>query len=235
MEQGFKNILVSDCLKICYNETMLLNVLLLLTAYLLGSIPSGLWIGQAFFKINIREHGSGNTGTTNTFRILGPKAGTIVFIIDFLKGTLAALLPLIFHAQGISPVVFGLVAVLGHTFPIFAQFKGGKAVATSAGMLLGVAPAFCLSLVIIFVTSLYLTSMVSFSSVLGAALAILGALLFPALGIILPSYDWLFTVIIVFLGSFVIIRHKENIQRILKKEENLVPFGLNLTKQKKRV
>ncbi|NQN49316.1 glycerol-3-phosphate 1-O-acyltransferase PlsY [Streptococcus suis] len=214
---------------------MLLNVLLLLTAYLLGSIPSGLWIGQAFFKINIREHGSGNTGTTNTFRILGPKAGTIVFLIDFFKGTLATLLPILLHAQGISPIVFGLVAVLGHTFPIFAQFKGGKAVATSAGMLLGVAPAFCLYLVIIFVTSLYLTSMVSFSSVLGAALAILGALLFPAMGIILPSYDWLFTIIIVFLGLFVIVRHKENIQRILKKEENLVPFGLNLTKQKKRV
>lgn len=222
-------------MKICYNENMLVNLILLFIAYLLGSIPSGLWIGQTFFNINIRKHGSGNTGTTNTFRILGPKAGTIVFVIDFLKGTLAALLPIIFHAQGISPVVFGLMAVLGHTFPIFAQFKGGKAVATSAGMLLGVAPAFCLYLVIIFVTSLYLTSMVSFSSVLGAALAILGALLFPAIGIILPSYDWLFTVIIVFLGIFVIIRHKENIQRILKKEENLVPFGLNLTKQKKRV
>lgn len=220
-------------MKICYNENMLVNLILLFIAYLLGSIPSGLWIGQTFFNINIREHGSGNTGTTNTFRILGPKAGTIVFVIDFLKGTLAALLPIIFHAQGISPVVFGLVAVLGHTFPIFAQFKGGKAVATSAGMLLGIAPAFCLYLVIIFVTSLYLTSMVSFSSVLAAALAILGALLFPATGIILLRYDWLFTVIIVFLGSFVIIRHKENIQRILKKEENLVPFGLNLTKQKK--
>lgn len=222
-------------MKICYNENMLVNLILLFIAYLLGSIPSGLWIGQTFFNINIREHGSGNTGTTNTFRILGPKAGTIVFVIDFLKGTLAALLPLIFHAQGISPIIFGLMAVLGHTFPIFAQFKGGKAVATSAGMLLGVAPAFCLYLVIIFVTSLYLTSMVSFSSVLAAALAILGALLFPAIGIILPSYDWLFTIIIVFLGLFVIIRHKENIQRILKKEENLVPFGLNLTKQKKRV
>lgn len=221
-------------MKICYNENMLVNLILLFIAYLLGSIPSGLWIGQTFFNINIREHGSGNTGTTNTFRILGPKAGTIVFVIDFLKGTLAALLPLIFHAQGISPIVFGLMAVLGHTFPIFAQFKGGKAVATSAGMLLGVAPAFCLYLVLIFASSLYLTSMVSFSSVLAAALAILGALLFPVLGIILPSYDWLFTVIIVFLGSFVIVRHKENIQRILKKEENLVPFGLNLTKQKKR-
>lgn len=222
-------------MKICYNENMLVNLILLFIAYLLGSIPSGLWIGQTFFNINIREHGSGNTGTTNTFRILGPKAGTIVFVIDFLKGTLAALLPIIFHAQDISPVVFGLVAVLGHTFPIFAQFKGGKAVATSAGMLLGIAPAFCLYLVIIFVTSLYLTSMVSFSSVLAAALAILGALLFPTTGIILLSYDWLFTIIIVFLGLFVIIRHKENIQRILKKEENLVPFGLNLTKQKKRV
>ncbi len=222
-------------MKICYNENMLVNLILLFIAYLLESIPSGLWIGQTFFNINIREHGSGNTGTTNTFRILGPKAGTIVFVIDFLKGTLAALLPLIFHAQGISPIVFGLMAVLGHTFPVFAQFKGGKAVATSAGMLLGVAPAFCLYLILIFASSLYLTSMVSFSSVLAAALAILGALLFPAIGIILPSYDWLFTVIIVFLGSFVIVRHKENIQRILKKEENLVPFGLNLTKQKKRV
>ncbi|WP_449458878.1 glycerol-3-phosphate 1-O-acyltransferase PlsY [Streptococcus suis] len=214
---------------------MLVNLILLFIAYLLGSIPSGLWIGQTFFNINIREHGSGNTGTTNTFRILGPKAGTIVFAIDFLKGTLAALLPLMFHSQGISPIVFGLMSVLGHTFPIFAQFKGGKAVATSAGMLLGVAPAFCFYLVLIFTSSLYLTSMVSFSSVLAAALAILGALLFPAIGIILPSYDWLFTIIIVFLGLFVIIRHKENIQRILKKEENLVPFGLNLTKQKKRV
>lgn len=222
-------------MKICYNENMLVNLILLFIAYLLGSIPSGLWIGQTFFNINIREHGSGNTGTTNTFRILGPKAGTIVFVIDFLKGTLAALLPVIFHAQGISPIVFGLMAVLGHTFPIFAQFKGGKAVATSAGMLLGIAPAFCLYLILIFASSLYLTSMVSFSSVLAAALAILGALLFPALKFILPSYDWLFTIIIVFLGLFVIVRHKENIQRILKKEENLVPFGLNLTKQKKRV
>lgn len=219
----------------CYNETMLLNLSLLLIAYLLGSIPSGLWIGQVFFKINIREHGSGNTGTTNTFRILGPKAGTVVFIIDFLKGTLAALLPVIFHAQGVSPIVFGLVAVLGHTFPIFAQFKGGKAVATSAGMLLGVAPAFCLYLVVIFFLSLYLTSMVSFSSVLAAALGILAALFFPAFGLLFNGYDWLFTVIILFIGSFVIVRHKENIQRILKKEENLVPFGLNLTKQKKRV
>lgn len=218
-----------------YNESMLLNCILLIVAYLLGSIPSGLWIGQVFFKINIREHGSGNTGTTNTFRILGKRAGLVVFLIDFLKGTLATLLPILLHAEGLSPIVFGLVAVLGHTFPIFADFKGGKAVATSAGMLMGFAPTFCLYLIAVFALCLYLTSMVSMSSVVAAGAAILGALLFPAIGIILPTYDWLFTVIIVFLGSFVIIRHKENIQRILKKEENLVPFGLNLTKQKKRV
>ncbi|MGT2711719.1 glycerol-3-phosphate 1-O-acyltransferase PlsY [Streptococcus oriscaviae] len=210
----------------------MMNILFLLIAYLLGSIPSGLWIGKIFFKKNIREYGSGNTGTTNTFRILGPKAGTVVFLIDFLKGTLAALLPLLFQLEGISPIIFGLLAVLGHTFPIFAQFKGGKAVATSAGMLMGIAPGFCLFLLLIFMTSLYLTSMVSFSSVLAAAVALVGVLLFPAFGFILPSYDLLFTLIILFLGSFVIIRHIDNIKRIQKKEENLVPFGLNLTKQK---
>lgn len=213
---------------------MIMNSLLLLIAYLLGSIPSGLWIGQAFFNVNIREHGSGNTGTTNTFRILGAKAGIIVFIVDFFKGTLATLLPILLDAQGISPILFGLVAVLGHTFPIFAQFKGGKAVATSAGMLMGFAPAFCVYLMVVFFLCLYLSSMVSFSSVAAATAAILGALLFPACHFLLKDYDFLFTLIIVFLGSFVIFRHKENIQRILNKQENLVPFGLNLTKQEKK-
>ena len=210
---------------------MILNILFLIIAYLLGSIPSGLWIGQVFFKKNLREYGSGNTGTTNTFRILGPTAGTIVFAIDFLKGSLAVWLPLLFHASGWSPIVFGLVAVLGHTFPIFAGFKGGKAVATSAGMLMGFSPAFFLFLLVIFFTNLYLTSMVSLSSVVAAVCAILSALIFPALGFILPTYDLLFTVIILFLGAFVIIRHRENIERIRQKTENLVPFGLNLTKQ----
>ena len=209
----------------------MLNILFLVIAYLLGSIPSGLWIGQVFFKKNLREYGSGNTGTTNTFRILGPTAGMIVFAIDFLKGTLAVWLPIAFHASGWSPIIFGLAAVLGHTFPIFAGFKGGKAVATSAGMLMGFSPAFFLFLLVIFFTNLYLTSMVSLSSVVAAVCAILSALIFPALGFILPNYDPLFTVIILFLGAFVIIRHRENIERIHQKTENLVPFGLNLTKQ----
>ena len=127
---------------------MIKEISVLVLAYLLGSIPSGLWIGKIFFHINLREHGSGNTGTTNTFRILGKKAGIIVFAIDFLKGTLAVLLPTFFGIQGISPMVFGLLAVLGHTFPIFAGFKGGKAVATSAGVLLGFSPILLLILAV---------------------------------------------------------------------------------------
>ncbi len=117
-------------------------ILLFIVAYLLGSIPSGVWVGKLFFKKDIRQHGSGNTGTTNTFRVLGKTAGTIVLFMDILKGTLATCLPFIFHVTSINPLWFGVCAILGHTFPIFAGFKGGKAVATSAGMLLGFIPLF---------------------------------------------------------------------------------------------
>lgn len=213
---------------------MILTILLLILAYLLGSIPTGLWIGQVFFHINIREHGSGNTGTTNTFRILGKKAGLTTFVIDFLKGTLAALLPAIFHVHGISPMLFGLMAVIGHTFPIFAGFKGGKAVATSAGVILGFSPLFCLYLAIIFFPTLYLGSMISLASVTAASATIIGALLFPALHFIFDGYDWLFTIISVVFGVIVLVRHKENIQRIRTKTESTVSFGLNLTHQKSK-
>ena len=203
----------------------------LILAYLLGSIPTGLWIGQLFFKKNLREYGSGNTGTTNTFRILGKTAGTITFAIDFFKGTLATLLPLLLHINGISPMIFGLLAVLGHTFPIFAEFKGGKAVATSAGVILGFSPAFFVYLIVIFASILYLGSMISLASVLSAVIAILSALLFPLVGFILPSYDLFFTMIIIALALIIILRHKDNIQRIKQKKENLIPWGLNITHQ----
>ena len=209
----------------------MMTIVLLILAYLLGSIPSGLWIGQIFFNINLREHGSGNTGTTNTFRILGKKAGMVTFVIDFFKGTLATLLPLIFHVQGVSPIVFGLLAVIGHTFPIFAKFKGGKAVATSAGVIFGFAPLFFLYLAVIFFGILYLGSMISLSSISAAIAAIIGVLLFPLFGFILTSYDLLFTLIIIVLASLVIVRHKDNIKRIQSKTENLIPWGLNITHQ----
>lgn len=204
---------------------------LIIIAYLLGSIPTGLWIGQFIYGKNLREHGSGNTGTTNTFRILGVKAGIVTLLVDILKGTLATLLPIWLGVTQPSPILIGLFAVIGHTFPLFAHFKGGKAVATSAGVLLGFAPSFLLVLLAWFVISLYLFSMISFSSVTSALLAIVGVLIFPNFDFLLHQTNWLFTSIIILIASIILIRHKDNIQRIRQKEENLVPFGLNLSKQ----
>ncbi len=207
---------------------------LMIIAYLLGSIQTGLWIGKAFYHINLREHGSGNTGTTNTFRVLGVKAGLVVLVVDILKGTIATILPVWLGVTAVSPLLIGLFAILGHTFPIFAGFKGGKAVATSAGVLLGFVPLFLLYLGIVFTISLYLFSMISLSSVISATMAVLSALIFPAFGFLLPNYDWLFTALIIIMASIIIIRHRDNMKRIKAHQENLVPWGLNLSKQSKK-
>lgn len=209
-------------------------IIFLIIAYLLGSIPTGLWIGKYFYGKNLRDYGSGNMGTTNTFRVLGPKAGSVTFMIDMLKGTLATVLPMIFGVSGVTPLLFGLFAILGHTFPIFAGFKGGKAVATSAGILLGLAPLFLVYLLVIFVIVLYLSSMISLASVAAASAAIISALIFPAFHFLIPFYDWFFTGIIILIAGIIIVRHKDNMLRIKEKNENLVPWGLNLTHQKKK-
>lgn len=208
---------------------MIQIILLLIIAYLLGSIPSGYWIGMKFFGIDIREQGSGNIGTTNTFRVLGGKAGTAVLIADILKGTLATLLPIWFHVQGVSPLIFGLMAVIGHTYSIFIKFKGGKAVATSGGILLGFAPTFFVYIILIFLITLYLTSMVSFSSLTASVFAVIGIVFFPIFHVpILPNRDWLFTVILLILVSFIAYRHRENVERIRHRKENTIRFGKNL-------
>ena len=210
-----------------------MNILvLIIIAYLLGSIPTGLWIGQWFYHTNLREHGSGNTGTTNTFRVLGARAGVITFLIDMLKGTLATLFPHLLGVTSVSPLVIGLFAIIGHTFPIFAEFKGGKAVATSVGVLLGFAPLFLLYLFVVFVITLYLFSMISLSSVVSAVVAMVSVLVFPAFHTILPHYDWLFTSIIIVMATIIIVRHRDNITRIRNHQENLISWGLNLSKQK---
>jgi glycerol-3-phosphate acyltransferase PlsY len=196
----------------------------LMIAYLLGSIPSGIWIGKLFFNVNLREHGSGNSGTTNTFRILGKKAGIVVFLIDVLKGTLATMLPALMGIDGISPVWFGLLAVLGHSFSIFDRFRGGKAVATTAGLILGYSPIMFGILFIVFLISLYITSMVSFSSILIAILVFLSAITFY-------HNDLIFVIVMTFIAAFVIYKHRDNIARIKAHKENLVSFGLNIFKQ----
>lgn len=207
--------------------------LLIIIAYLLGSIPTGLWIGLYFYKINLREHGSGNTGTTNTFRILGVKAGLITLFVDILKGTISTILPLLLGVHSISPILIGFFAVLGHTFPLFAQFKGGKAVATSAGVLLGFAPLFFLFLAVVFVLILYLFSMISLSSILTAVVAVIMVSLSPHFGFLIPHSDLVFVLTVLMLAGIIIYRHMDNIKRILAKKENLVPWGLNLLKQAK--
>lgn len=209
------------------------NIILFVIAYLLGSIPSGVWIGKLFFHKDIRKFGSGNTGTTNTFRVLGAKAGTVVFIMDVLKGTLATCLPMIFDSS-INPLWFGLVAIIGHTFPVFAGFKGGKAVATSAGMLLGYSPVFFVYSAIIFFIILYLTSTVSLTSMISAVLITISTVILPMIcPAILPKQSWLLTGIAVFLTIFIFIRHRENIKRIMNGTESKIPFGLKKAKEKK--
>lgn len=208
-------------------------ILLLILAYLLGSIPSGVWIGKLFFKKDIRQHGSGNTGTTNTFRVLGKTAGIVVLLMDILKGTLATCLPMIFHLSGINPLWFGVCAILGHTFPIFAGFKGGKAVATSAGMLLGFNPVFFVYSCIIFIVSLFCTSMVSLSSMISAALITFSTIVLPYVApVILAKPNWLLTIIAFLVSFFIFYRHKDNIKRIRNHTESRIPFGLNSSKKK---
>lgn len=200
-------------------------IMLLVLAYLLGSIPSGVWIGKIFFHIDIRRHGSGNIGTTNTYRVLGPIAGAIVMALDISKGAVATLLPTFFHITAISPLIFGLMAILGHTFSIFDKFKGGKAVATSAGMLLAYKPAFFFLAAGIWILVILLTSMVSLASMIGFTLTTIA---------IFFTHDILLSVMAVILTFFIFYRHRANISRIKNGTESMVPFGLGNRLRKRK-
>lgn len=179
-------------------------------AYLLGSIPSGLWIGRKFFQIDIRQHGSGNLGATNSFRILGKKAGTIVLLMDLLKGSISVLLLQHMDLQGISPLIIALFAVIGHTYPLFANFKGGKAVATFAGVILAYKPGLLIPCLFLFVIILGISKMVSFSSMVTISIGVLASLYFQ---------DMVLTTIALIVDVFIIYRHRTNIQRILNGTE----------------
>ena len=190
-------------------------------AYLLGSIPSGLWIGRKFFQIDIRQHGSGNLGATNSFRILGKKAGTIVLLMDLLKGWISVLLLKQMDLHGISPLIIALFAVMGHTYPLFANFKGGKAVATFAGVILAYQPVLFLIGLGIFILTLAISKMVSFTSMLTISIGVLLSLYFQ---------DMVLTTIALLADIFIIYRHRTNIQRILNGTEAKV----DIFKWKKR-
>ncbi|WP_088072110.1 glycerol-3-phosphate 1-O-acyltransferase PlsY [Gottfriedia luciferensis] len=197
-----------------------MSFVIIVLAYLIGSVPFGLVIGKTFYGVDIRQHGSGNLGGTNTFRTLGKKAGIIVTLGDILKGTLAASLPVLFHYHGINPLIVGLFAVIGHMYPIFAGFKGGKAVATSGGILLFASPILFIALITIFAITLKITKYVSLSSMLTAVLGTILAFLME----LKKGDGYILTYILIVLTIFVVYRHRANIKRIMNKTEPKVKF-----------
>ncbi len=194
-------------------------------AYLLGSIPSSVWYGLGYFGLDVRKYGSGNAGATNTFRVLGKRAGVIVMLIDVLKGwTAASLATLLYYFQFIEQtdvltyrIIFGIIAVFGHLFPIFVKFKGGKGVATLLGMVLAVQPELALVCIGVFLLTLISSQYVSLSS-------ILATLAFPILslfGLFGPAE----TITVVFgfaMFILVVATHQKNIGRILNGSESRV-------------
>lgn len=192
---------------------MTINLILLsLLAYGIGSIPSGLWIGKIFYKKDIREFGSGNLGATNSFRVLGIKAGSIVTVMDILKGTVATLLPYFFQLNVDHHfwLLTGAFAIIGHSFPLFAGFRGGKAVATSAGVILAYAPLLFVAALVVFLVTLKLSKYVSLSSMIGALAALIISFFMG---------DWILIILVACIATFVIWRHRANITRIRNGEE----------------
>ena len=190
-------------------------------AYVIGSIPSSVWIGKSYFGKDVRDYGSGNAGATNTFRVLGTQAGIVVLLLDILKGVTAA--SLILYIPSVShgtdqyvnlQLLFGILAVVGHIFPVFENFNGGKGIATLFGMLIGIHYLLAVACVALFVVVLLLTRYVSLSS-------ILATISFPIFTIYIFHRDEpLLIAFGVAAALMVVITHKKNIVRLLNGEES---------------
>ena len=201
------------------------ELILIIIAYLLGSIPTALIISKKYFGIDIRDYGSGNMGATNTFRVLGSKYGTLVMVFDILKGIAAValynFLPHYLHNELDRTnfmIGLGLAAVVGHVFPIFANFKGGKGVATLFGMILAVQPFVAISCVGVFLLVLYLTRYVSLSSILGALMLPISVLW------IWNEHEIMYRIFALLVAFMVIMTHQKNIGRILRGVESRIPI-----------
>lgn len=191
-------------------------------AYLLGSIPTAVWVGKAWYDLDVREHGSKNAGATNTFRVLGKKPGIVVLLIDVAKGAFAVSIPMFWihfvdqsidDQQDLLQIVAAIFAVIGHIFPVFACFRGGKGVATSLGIIIGIQPlsaAICFGVfLIVFILSKFVS--------LGAIVA---SVCFPIIVYVLHPESSEMQVFSLVLGTAVILAHKKNIKRLIKGEEN---------------
>jgi acyl phosphate:glycerol-3-phosphate acyltransferase len=203
-----------------------------LLAYVLGSIPAAVWIGKKFHGIDVREHGSRNAGTTNVIRVLGWKTGIPVLLIDVFKGWLATMLPLFLKLAEVNSILMtnlmiltGLTAIIGHIFPIFAGFRGGKGVATFFGVLLALQPLLTISCLVVFLVVLLITGIVSVSS-MSAGLAF-PIFLFTVFG----SPSAIFKIFSVLVAIALLVTHRKNIKRLIKGEESrLINFRRNRKK-----
>jgi len=210
---------------------------MIICAYMIGSIPTALIISRKFFGIDIREFGSGNMGATNTFRVLGSKYGTIVMVCDILKGMAAValynFLPYYLHqGSGIERtnlmIGLGLSAVLGHVFPLWADFKGGKGVATLFGMILAIQPVIAGSCVAVFLLVLYFTRFVSLSSILAGLMLPISVLW------IWNEHEILYRIFALFVALLIIITHQKNIGKLLRGVESRIPILKYRDKRKNR-
>ena len=211
------------------------EIVLIVLAYLIGSIPTSVWVSRSFFDIDIRDYGSGNAGATNTYRVLGAKWGTFVMIVDMLKAIIAVklafLLPYSFESELYlvnMQLGLGLAAVVGHIFPIWANFKGGKGVASLFGMVLGIQPNVALCCVAVFILVLFLTRWVSLSS-------ILAGIAFPVfILIVFNEPEHLYRVFALLVAILVLFTHQKNIGRILRGSENKAPILKHRDRRRQR-
>ncbi len=218
--------------------TLLLIILGFILAYLVGSIPTAVMVGKAQMGIDIRDYGSGNSGATNTFRVLGKKAGILVMTVDVFKGFAATCIPKLLllielnHPISIDVTIlqifFGIAAVVGHIFPIYVNFKGGKGVATLLGMIIAINPLASLTCVIIFLIVLFTSKYVSLGSMI-AALAFPILLLIPKFNSQYQDSPQILNILIAFgfvLFSLVVLTHQKNIKRLINGEESKAKISL---------
>lgn len=202
-------------------ETLIIASLIL-GAYLIGSIPTAVWIGKSFYGIDVREFGSGNAGATNTFRVLGKKAGTPVLIIDIIKGSLAVALAFLGPIKFIDPafvdlqLALGVAVLIGHIFPIFAGFRGGKGVATILGVVLCILPLSCCFGMVVFFIVLLATRYVSLSSMMTG-------ITFPfILHFVMHNEDQVLTIFSITVAVLLVLTHRKNIIRLFKNQESKI-------------
>lgn len=199
------------------------TIILLVAAYLLGSMPFSVWIGQLFYKIDVREYGSGNAGATNTMRVLGKKAGFTVLFLDISKGVAAVWLARLAGDVGVETqafinlqLVLGIAALFGHIFPIYAGFRGGKGISTLLGVVIAMDPLAAVCSLVVFSIVLLLTRYVSLSSMISSVA-------FPLYIIFVEKTEFLSLILFsLFITVIVILTHQKNIERLIRKEESKI-------------